>query len=504
MGQQINQIEVKDVSIEFPGVKALKNVNCSFRGGEVMAIVGANGAGKSTLMKVLSGANPTYTGHLFFNGQEVEIRNPRKAKELGIGIVYQEVDSILIPNLSVAENIMIDHIIYDLKGIGRVDWRNINKKAKQILDELGININVNALVSTLTLAQKQMVVIGRSILQNCKFLILDEPTAPLSDTETKTLFELIRRLKSRGVGIIFISHRLNELFEICDKIIAMRDGEITGNCEVNADLRIEDIVKMMLGKTTDARLDKSGRTIGEPVLKLSNFGDRYNKVHDINMELRKGEIIGLAGLVGAGKTELCKAIFGVYGKTNGVEEIKGRQVHIANPTQAIRNGLALIPEERRKEGVNIYTDIVENIAIVKDNMSTKQMLNRPSEEKDAKEQIDELNIKTPSAHQIVANLSGGNQQKVVIGKWLNYDADIYIFDEPTKGIDVGAKQEIYKLIVKLARKGKSIIYTTSEQSEIMILSDRIYVMYDGTIQKELDPAKTNDQEILFYSTGGKR
>lgn len=501
-----NVIEVKNVSIEFPGVKALQNVNCIFESGKAKALIGANGAGKSTLMKVLAGANETYTGDIYFNGEHVEIRSPRAARALGIGIVYQEVDSVLTSNLSVAENIMLDYMVYELKGPGIVNWKKIHQEAKEILDELEISINVTALVSTLTLAQKQMVVIARAMMQKCKFLILDEPTAPLSQRETETLFKLVEKLKAMGCGIIFISHRLNELFEICEDIVVLKDGMKVGEVTVSEALQINDIVKMMLGGVMQNKIDKSGRTIGETILKVEHLEDKKHKIHDINIKVRQGEIVGISGLVGAGKTELCKTLFGAYGKMSGEYWINGKKVSFISPSDAIRSGLALIPEERRKEGILVGESVCNNLSIVTLNKYTgiAGFINRKKEKECALEKIKSLVIKTPSHRQKVGLLSGGNQQKVTIGKWLDSNADIYIFDEPTKGIDIGAKQEIYKLIVELARQGKSVIYTSSEQSEIMLLSDRIYVMYDRTVQKELKTSDTTEEEILFYSTGGAK
>lgn len=501
-----NIIEIKNVSIEFPGVKALQNVSTRFESGMAKALIGANGAGKSTLMKVLAGANPTYTGEVYFNGQKVELRNPVDAKKQGVGIVYQEVDSILTPNLSVAENIMTEHLVYDLKGPGIISWRKIYQEARKVLDELGMNINVKALVSSLSLAEKQMVVIARNMVQNCRFLILDEPTAPLSQKETETLFDLVRRLKKKNCGIIFISHRLNELFEICEEIAVMKDGRMVGERKVDGVLKIDDIVQMMLGGQRQLDLDKSGRTIGEVVLRTKNLGDKGGKVHDINMEIHRGEIVGISGLVGAGKTELCKTLFGEFGKIHGTYEINGKAVNPASPAEAIKMGLALIPEERRKEGIFIEETVNKNLSVVtlKNYSGFLSFINQSQELKTAKEKIESLMIKTPSPNQKVGLLSGGNQQKVTIGKWLDSNAEVYIFDEPTKGIDVGAKNEIYKLIIELARQGKAVIYTSSEQSEILLVSDRTYVMYDGTIQKELQTEQTNEEEILFYSTGGKK
>ena len=499
-----NVIEVKGVSIEFPGVKDLQNVSCKFESGMAKALIGANGAGKSTLMKVLAGANPTYTGEVYFNGKKVELRNPVDAKAQGVGIVYQEVDSILTPNLSVAENIMTDHLIYELKGLGVVNWFKLNKEAAAVLKELDIDINVKTLVSNLTLAEKQMVVIARAMVQNCKFLILDEPTAPLSQKETETLFDLVRRLKQKNCGIIFISHRLNELFEICEEIAVMKDGQMVGERQVDGKLKIDDIVQMMLGGKHVMDLDKSGRSIGEVVLKTENLKDKKGRVHNINMEIRKGEIVGISGLVGAGKTELCKTLFGEFGKVEGTYEINGKSVNPVCPADAIKAGLALIPEERRKEGIFIEETVNHNMSIVTLGKFSKVLtfINQRQELEAAEKKIASLTVKTPSPNQKVGLLSGGNQQKVTIGKWLDSNAEVYIFDEPTKGIDVGAKNEIYKLIVELARQGKAVIYTSSEQSEILLVSDRTYVMYDGTIQKELRTDQTTEEEILFYSTGG--
>lgn len=501
-----NVIEVRGVSIEFPGVKALQDVSCRFESGKAKALIGANGAGKSTLMKVLAGANPTYTGEVYFNGQKVELRNPVDAKNQGVGIVYQEVDSILTPNLSVAENIMTDYLVYELRGLGIVNWGKLNREAKRVLDELGMDINVKTLVSNLTLAQKQMVVIARNMVQNCKFLILDEPTAPLSQKETETLFDLVRRLKKKNCGIIFISHRLNELFEICEEIAVMKDGKMVGERQVDGVLKIDDIVQMMLGGARQLDLDKSGRTIGETVLKTVNLSDRSGRIHDINMEIRRGEIVGISGLVGAGKTELCKTLFGEFGKVQGEYTVNGKKINPGSPADAIREGLALIPEERRKEGIFIEESVSRNLSVVTLDKYSKALtfISRKQESEKAEEKIASLTIRTPSPNQTVGLLSGGNQQKVTIGKWLDSNAEIYIFDEPTKGIDVGAKNEIYKLIVQLARQGRAVIYTSSEQSEILLVSDRTYVMYDGTIQTELETKNTTEEEILFYSTGGTK
>ena len=457
-------------------------------------------------MKVLSGVNSNYTGQIEIDGEHVEIRSPGDAKKHGIEIVYQEVDTALVPNLSVGENIMMEYLVYGLKGVGKVDWSYLHRKAEETLKQLNLPLNTKTLVSSLSLAQKQMVVIARAMLGNCRYLILDEPTAPLSQTETEQLFTVVRELKSRDVGIIFISHRLNELFEICDSISVLRDGQMIDTFEIDETTTTKQIVTLMLGREANENVDRSGREIGEVLLETQGLADAGNHVHDISIQLRRGEIIGISGLVGAGKTELCKTLFGAFGKQIGTVKIKGQDVTIASPADAVKHGLALVPEERRKEGLVIGEAVATNLSLATlgSHSGLLSFVNCKSEAEAAERKVGELRIKTPSIRQRVGLLSGGNQQKVTIGKWLDSGADIYILDEPTKGIDVGAKEEVYRLMVELARQGKGVIYSSSEQSEIMSLTDRVYVMYSGTVQAELETEKTNEAELLYYSTGGNQ
>ena len=502
----MSQIAMKDISVEFPGVKALQHVGCDFEGGRVKALVGANGAGKSTLMKVLSGVNSNYTGQITFDGRPVEIRSPGDAKKLGIEIVYQEVDTALVPSLSVGENIMTEYLVYGLKKGGVVNWKHLHSEAARVLERLHVPLDTHALVSSLTLAQKQMVVIARAALGNCSFLILDEPTAPLSQNETEKLFDLVCQLKAEGVGIIFISHRLDELFEICDSITVLRDGQLIKTFDLDETTTIPSIVELMLGRAYNEAIDRSGREIGGTLLETRGLADREHRVTGVDMTVRRGEIVGLSGLVGAGKTELCKTLFGAFGKQEGELLLNGRPVQAASPAQAVKSGMAFIPEERRKEGILVGEPVVSNLSLATLSKHTRALsvIARKSESQAAEGKVEDLKIKTPSIRQRVGLLSGGNQQKVTIGKWLDSGADLYIFDEPTKGIDVGAKAEVYRLIVELARQGKGIIYASSEQSEIMSLTDRVYVMYSGKIQKELVTAETDEAELLFYSTGGTK
>jgi len=501
-GQSI--IEMKNITVEFPGVVALKNVDCTIKTGEVKALVGANGAGKSTLMKVLSGVYSHYSGEITIDGKSIVIDSTSTAKRYGIEIVYQEVDSALVPDLSVAENVMMDHLVFGQKRNPFVNWNFLWNETKKVLDRLNMTINPKSLVSTLTLAQKQMVVIARAMLGTCRYLLLDEPTAPLSQPETQKLFELVRQLKSEGVGVVFISHRLNELFEICDVISVLRDGQTIGHTVLGPDITIPDIVDMMLGHSHNEEIDKSGRTIGKPILNINSLYDKNSGIHDVNMVVREGEIVGIFGLIGAGKTELCKTLFGAYGKAEGTIELNGKKIVCKTPADAVKAGMAFIPEERRKEGVVLNDPVYLNLSLVTLSKYTSQFgfVKKTRELASAKKNVEELQIKTPSLFQKVAYLSGGNQQKITIGKWLDSSASLFIFDEPTKGIDIRAKSEVYRLIVELARKGYGIIYASSEQSEILHLTDRVYVMYDGTIQGEFTTVETTEDELVLYSTGG--
>lgn len=503
--KDITNIKMKNINIEFPGVKALKNVDFEIASGDIRALIGANGAGKSTLMKILSGAYSHYGGEIIFNDKKVDIKTPLDSKKNGIEIVYQEVDVALIPYLTVGENIMLDFLVNKMPKKKIVDWKKIHTESQKILNKLGVKIDSKKIIQNLTLAQKQMVLIARSISQQCKFLILDEPTAPLSTYEVEELFRIVKDLsKNHNVGVIFISHRLPELFEICDTITIMKDGEIVKNADI-VNLTSQDVVENMLGKKLEESYPKLNLEIGEIILETRNINDSTGVLKNININVRKGEIIGISGLVGAGKTELCKTIFGDFKIKSGDILINDKKIKMFSIVDAIKNGIALIPEERRKEGILTEESISNNltITILKSLCKNGIFLNRGIENKKSKDIIKKLGIKTPNEHQRVGLLSGGNQQKVVIGKWILSDADIYIFDEPTKGVDIGAKNDIYELINELAKSGKGIIYASCEFPEILGLTNRTYIMYDGKIVRELKSKDTSEDELLFYSTGGK-
>ncbi len=497
-------LEMKNVSIEFPGVKALNGVDFSVESGRTHALIGANGAGKSTLMKVLSGAYDHYTGEITMNGQPMTIRSPKSAMDSGIQIVYQEVDTALIPYLTVAENIMLMDTVHNMGKKQWVNWKSLHVKAATILSEMNLNLPTKKLVSELTLAEKQMVLIARAVSKECRFLILDEPTAPLSHTETNELFRIVQELKNRDVGVIFISHRLPEIFEICDDITIMRNGEVVERQRI-LDTTQNKVVEQMLGQKLGDQFPDKFMTIGDIFLEVKGLSDR-DKIKDFSMNVRAGEIVGIAGLVGAGKTEFCKALFGAEGKLlSGEIKVNGKRISVKNPYEAVKNGFALVPEERRKESILVYESVESNLTVVNLGRFSKELnfLDRKKEKLVAKAMINRLGIKTPSEETKVQNLSGGNQQKIAIGKWLVADADVYIFDEPTKGVDVGAKKDIFNLIVELASRGKAIIYASSELSEIMGITNRVYCLYDGRSVKELETNSTNEEELLFYSTGGR-
>ncbi len=493
---------MRKISIAFPGVQALLDVDLSVAPGRAHALIGANGAGKSTLMKVLAGAYDHYTGDIRIANEPAVIRTTKDAKQLGIQVVYQEVDTALIPSLTVGENIMLERLVHEMGGRQLVHWNKLHQAAQGIMERLQVHIPTRKMVHDLSLAEKQMVLIARAVSMQCRILVLDEPTAPLSHHETEQLFRLVRQLKAEGVSVIFISHRLPELYEICEDITIMRDGQVVHTGELGG-LQQHEVIEHMLGARMASQFPAVQRTIGEVVLEARDIHDP-GKVEHASLTIREGEIVGLAGLVGAGKTELCRALFGASPSATGELLLRGQRLRIASPHQAVKSGLALVPEERRREGVFVEETVTVNLtaAVLGNFARWGAWLGRSRERKAADKLIQDLGIKTPSGQARVRNLSGGNQQKVAIGKWLLADADVYIFDEPTKGVDVGAKRDIYELIAGLAARGKCILYASSELPEIMGITDRMYVMYDGRIQRELSTAETSEEEILLYSTGG--
>ncbi|MFP1934730.1 sugar ABC transporter ATP-binding protein [Lonsdalea quercina] len=494
-----SRLEMRGISISFAGFTALKQVQFALEGGSIHALTGVNGAGKSTLMAILSGSHDRYTGDILLDGEAVSIHSPRDAKRYGIHLVQQEVDAALVPTLSVAENIMLDTLAQNGHGLS---WARIRRQAAALLTQLGIDLNVRRRMECCTLAEKQQVLLARALSHDCRFLILDEPTAPLDQEESERLFAVVRRLQAEGIGIVFISHRIHELKAICDTLTVLRDGEFVSRTPMQG-LSGEQIVENMLGhQLTDIFPPRSPLTHDETLLRVEGLHDDM-LLQDISLTLRKGEILGIAGLAGAGKTELCKALFGASRCRINAGEYRGKPWKPRTPAHAVSAGIALVPEERRKEGIFIDDTVSMNLSIAaSDSFSRWGVFSGRQAAAWAKTLIRQLDIRTRGPQQTIRRLSGGNQQKVAIGKWMRSDMQVLIFDEPTKGVDIKAKQDLFSLIGELSRQGKGIIYASGEFSELVGLCDRICVLWDGRIVAELDAATTDEETLLLYSTGG--
>ncbi|ERK06567.1 Ribose ABC transport system, ATP-binding protein RbsA [Pantoea sp. AS-PWVM4] len=495
----INRLEMRNISIAFGGFAALTEVDFTTDGGSVHALTGANGAGKSTLMAVLAGAHSHYHGEILLDGAPVTIRSPRDAKKLGIHLVQQEVDVALVPQLSVAENILLDQLAEPGHGYR---WGEIRRQARALLEQLEVNIDVKRLVERCSLAEKQQILLARALSHHCRFLILDEPTAPLDQHESERLFNVVRRLQGNGIGVVFISHRIHELKAICDQLTVLRDGRLIETAPMAA-LSGEQIVEKMLGhQLTDVYPPRRERQSQPLLLSVEGLHDDQ-LLQDISLRLHKGEILGIAGLAGAGKTELCKALFGASKSRVSKGELHGKPWQPRSPHDSVENRMALVPEERRKEGIFIDESVAMNLSISADNSFSRwSLFGHRQAWRWAEEVINRLNVRTTGPAQTLRRLSGGNQQKVAIGKWLRNNADVLIFDEPTKGVDIKAKTDLFSLIDGLAREGKGIIYASGEFSELVGLCDRICVLWDGRIVAEMEGREATEETLLLYSTGG--
>lgn len=483
-------LRMKNISKSFPGVKALDKVNFDLKAGEVHALLGENGAGKSTLIKVLGGIYSLDEGEIEIEGKKVSIDSVHDASNNNIAIIHQEL--VLVPYMSVAENIYLG------RESGRgftVNISKMEKDAQKILDDLGMDIDSRELIKDLPIAKQQMVEITKAVSVNAKILVMDEPTSSISDREVENLFNIMRDLTKKGVGIIYISHKMSELEEICDRVTVMRDGEYVGT-KVVKDTNKEELIAMMVGRTLTNYYVRDFMPSKDIILKVENLSDN-NKVKDVSFELKKGEIIGFAGLVGAGRSETMEAIFGLSKDVTGTIYIDGNKVDIKDPRDAIKNGLALVPESRKEQGLYLIQDIKYNTTIeVLDEFIKNLNVNVKKEMEITKKYIDMMNTKTPSQEQIIGNLSGGNQQKVMIGRWLATNPKILILDEPTRGIDVGAKSEIYKIMNELVKSGVSIIMISSELPEIINMSDRVYVMAAGMIRGCIEHEEISQESIM--------
>lgn len=492
-------LQMKGISKSFPGVNALTNVQLDLHYGEVLALVGENGAGKSTLMKILTGIYEKDEGEIIFEGKPITPKNTKEAQELGISIIHQELN--LMQDLTVAQNIFIGRepttgFNFFLKE------KELNERASKLFESLNINLNPETKISKLTVAKQQMVEIAKALSFNAKILIMDEPTAALTESEIETLFNIIRRLKENGVGIIYISHRMEELKVISERITVLRDGQYIDTLQTDK-TDINEVVSLMVGR--ELFIESKKRQIQEDSvnkLEVRNLTNHY--VKDINFELKKGEILGFAGLVGAGRTEVARAIFGADPIQRGEIYIDGKKVTIKQPSDAVKAGIGYLSEDRKRFGLMVNMNVSENIFISSINKYLKGPFVKESIIKKISEEYKEkLDIRTPSIFQKVNHLSGGNQQKIVIAKWLLRDSDILIFDEPTRGIDVGAKGEIYELLDQLAAEGKSIIMISSELPEILRMSHRIIVMCEGRITGELTSEEATQEKIMNYATTTK-
>lgn len=495
-------LEVRNISKKFPGVIALDDVSLKFYAGEVHAVVGENGAGKSTLMKIMAGAYVPDSGMILLNGEKVSFSHPQEAQSKGITIIYQEFN--LLPDRTVAHNIFLGR---EPSKLGVIDIRKLNKQAEEMLKEIGVEkmIAPTAMVSSLSVAEQQLVEIAKAISFKAKVLIMDEPTAALTYTEVKLLSDLVQKLKSRGMAVVFISHRLVEVFDFAEKITILKDGQLVDTV-CKKDVKPSDVVFKMVGRTLDHYFPPLGDAsdFGDVVLRVKDASNHFLK--DINFELRKGEVLGIAGLQGSGRTEMAQAIFGVVPFTSGSLELRGKVMAIKNPATAIKSRIGFVTEDRKSEGILPQQPIRDNMLLtVRSIQSVFGPILKDGIRKSKKlvpvlgKQVD---VRTDSYDREVQYLSGGNQQKVVLAKWLASDADIFIFDEPTRGIDVEAKASIHDMIRDLTKRGIAVIMISSELPEIIGMSDRVLVMWDGHIEGEL-PAKCSEPEIMLMATGGK-
>lgn len=491
-------LEMNGISKSFPGVKALNDVHFKINSGEVIGLLGENGAGKSTLMKILSGIYTPDSGEIWLEGKQIVLRGPKHSQSIGISIIHQELN--LLPHLSVAENIFIQSL--PKKG-AFLDKKKLYGDTEQLLGELGFDLNPKTLVGELTVGSQQMVEIAKALSFQSKVIIMDEPTSAITEQETAKLFEIIRSLKAKGIAIIYISHRMEEVYEICDRVIVLRDGCNAGE-GLSKHLEPEQIVKMLVGREMTQIFPKRKEQHTQDIaLEVKNF-TRKGVFENISFQLQKGEILGVSGLMGAGRTELMESIFGAEPVESGELWLNGKRIQIKSTKNAIAYGLALVPEDRRQNGMIGSFTVAQNVtlATLKNIAGVFQKINVKREREVTEKYISQLRIKTPNGDAVISNLSGGNQQKAIIAKWLESKPRILILDEPTRGIDIGAKSEIYQIIHELAAQGTSIIMVSSELPEVIGISDRILVMANGRITGEFKRTEATPEKIMLCATKG--
>jgi len=492
-------LEMRQITKTYPGVTALDEVDFTVLPGEVHALVGENGAGKSTLMKILAGADTRDAGSIRINGEEAHLTGPQEAMRLGVSIIYQEFN--LVPYMNAAENIFLGREPASAVP-GVIDFRRMYADAERIVGELGVKLDVRAPVNRLSVAQQQMVEIAKATSRSSHIIAMDEPSATLTEHELENLFALIRRLKAEGVSVVYISHRLEEIFQIADRVTVLRDGRLVATKPV-AETDREDIIRMMVGRELKDKIPKAAASQGDVALSVRGL-TRQGALRNVTFDVRHGEILGLAGLVGAGRTEVARAIFGADRIDSGSIMLDGKPVVVRSPRDAIKLGIGLVTEDRKALGLVLGMAVRENVSLANLGVLARLgFVSRKREREVATRYVEDLMIKTPSVEQAVQNLSGGNQQKVVLAKWLFTQSKVLIFDEPTRGIDVGAKTEIYQLMNRLAESGVAIIMISSELPEILGMSDRVLVMHEGAVAGELAREEATQERIMHLATGGQ-
>jgi ABC-type sugar transport system ATPase subunit len=488
-------LEMKGIGKSFPGVKALEGVSLTVRAGQVHALLGENGAGKSTLIKILSGAYVRDEGEIFWEGKRVDIKSPLDAQELGISTIYQEFN--LAPHLTIAENIFLGHL--PKKGL-LVDWAAARSRAREILDQLGVNLSVDTTTANLSVAEQQLVEIAKALNRQTRILVMDEPSAVLGEKDLEKLFEVVRSLQAQGIGIIYISHRLKEIFEVADEVTVLKDGRYVATRDISH-VNMDNLVRLMVGRDLKDVYPRRTPQPGEVVLEVKNIS-RAGVLHNISFQLRAGEIVGFAGITGSGRTELARVIFGADPYTGGEMKLYGQPYKVRAPGDAIRKGVALVTEDRKRQGLLLKLSVTINTTVSGLTRLTRLGVIKMKEELElVKEHIRQLSIKTPSPNFLVLNMSGGNQQKVVLARWLSQGVRVFIMDEPTRGIDVGSKSEIYQIMAGLADQGVPIMMISSELPEVLGMSDRIMVMREGRIAHELSRAEASEEAIMLHAVG---
>ena len=486
-------LEMKNISKEFPGVKALDNVSLAVRPGTVHALMGENGAGKSTLMKCLFGIYSRDTGTVILDGKEVNFKSSKDALENGVAMVHQELNQAL--TRSVQDNLWLGR--YPKTAGLMVDERKMRQRTKEIFDKLGVTVDPRAIMSTLPVSQRQMVEIAKAVSYDSKIIVFDEPTSSLTENEVEHLFRIINMLRDKGCGIVYISHKMEEILRISDEVTIMRDGTWVATKPAK-ELTMDVIIRLMVGRELTNRFPPKENEPGDVILEVEHISGRYTRLKDASFELRRGEILGVAGLDGSGRTEVLENLFGAMTRGGGTIKLHGKEIHNKSPREAIRHGFALLTEERRASGIFGIRDVRDNTVIsnLKNYLSFGIALSDKKMEKDTDWAIQAMHIKTPSQKTQIRSLSGGNQQKVIIGRWLLTKPEVLLLDEPTRGIDVGAKYEIYQLIIDLAKEGKGVVMVSSEMPELLGVCDRILVMSGGRVAGEVNAKETSQEEIL--------